>query len=88
MHPAQAPQREALRQTAAEGEVLVRLRRGGVDRPGLGQLHAGDIIAVTPAEAAALADNGAGEAVIEQPTLQLVAAGDAVDGSAQKEAAE
>ena len=57
------PTRLPLHQTAAEGEVLVQMRRSGVERPGVGQLLPGDVVAVTPNEAIALARNGAADLV-------------------------
>jgi hypothetical protein len=70
-------ERALLRQTTEKDEVLVRMRRSGVDRPGIGQLRTGDVVAVTPAEAAALMANGAAD------LFEELVGSDAVESSPQ-----
>ena len=83
------PPRPPLRQTAAEGEVLFRLHRSGVERPGVGRLQAGDVIAVSPLEADALARNGAGDTIRAEQAEALPASfdGDARPRSEQERGA-
>jgi hypothetical protein len=50
-----------IRQTPAEGKVLVRLLRNGLEIEGGFQTVTGDVVAVPPARAEQIVRNGAGE---------------------------
>jgi hypothetical protein len=55
------PPRQQVRETAREGERLIKMLRTGIELSGRGQLVLGDIVSLPPAEAEVLVRNGSAE---------------------------
>ena len=80
--------RPLLRETAAEGEQLIVMIRGGVERPRTGQqLRTGDMIALSPDEATHLLRSAAADLVAVEAPGQLNTSDAVADQSDQKEPA-